>query len=84
MSQMCVSITLFPSGKLIVRGFTAMHLFPTLTPSMIKIDVAPVSVIARLAAIIIAFKYWGNGLPHKCVEPLLQLTAVCVKYEQFV
>ncbi len=42
-------------------------LFATLTPSMIKMDVAPVSAIgiARLAAIVIAFKYWGDGLPHK-------------------
>ncbi len=46
MPQMCVDITLFPSGKLIVRGFQATHLFAMLAPSMIKIDVAPVSAIA--------------------------------------
>ncbi len=48
MSQICVNKIFFPSGKWIVRGFTATCLFATLTPSMIKIDVAPVSVIARL------------------------------------
>jgi hypothetical protein len=36
-SQMCVNIILFPSGKLIVRGFTATPLFMTLAPSMIKL-----------------------------------------------
>jgi hypothetical protein len=46
MSQMCVDITLFPSGKLIVRGFQATHLFATSAPSMIKIDIAPVSAIS--------------------------------------
>ncbi len=66
MSQMCVDITFFPLGKLIVRGLTATRLFVTLTPSMIKIDVTPVSAIARLAEMVIAFKYWGDGLPHKC------------------
>jgi hypothetical protein len=33
---------------------------------MIKIDVAPVFAIAILVAIVIAFRYWGAGLPHKC------------------
>ncbi len=46
MSQMCVFVALFPSGKLFVRGFFATCLFATLAPSMIKIDVAPESAIA--------------------------------------
>jgi hypothetical protein len=83
MSQMCINITLFPSGKSIVRGFFAMRLSATLTPSMIKIEVTSVSVIARLAAIVIAFKTGAMGYPTS-VRPLLQLTAVCVEYKQFV
>jgi hypothetical protein len=44
--QMCVDITLFSLGKLIVRGIQATCLFATSAPSMIKIDIAPVSAIA--------------------------------------
>jgi hypothetical protein len=46
MSQTCVDLTFFPSGKLMVSGLVAMHLLTTSTPSMIKMDVAPVSAIA--------------------------------------
>jgi hypothetical protein len=66
MSQMCVHITLFPLGKLVVIGFQATCLFAMLAPSMMKIDVASVSAIAIWVAIVIAFRYWGAGLPHKC------------------
>jgi hypothetical protein len=48
MPQMCIDITFFPLGKLIMRGLTATRLFATLTPSMMKMDVAPVSAIAQL------------------------------------
>jgi hypothetical protein len=54
---------------------------------MIKIDVAPVSVIAILAAIVIAFKYQGNGLPHKCKAVaaidgrVCQIQAICVTFD---
>ena len=44
--QTCNDLTFFPSGRLMVRGVVAIHLFMTLTPSIIKIDVAPVSAIA--------------------------------------
>jgi hypothetical protein len=46
MSQICVDITLFPLGELIVRGFQATCLFAMSAPSMIKINVAPMSAIA--------------------------------------
>ncbi len=65
MSHTCVNITFLPLGKLILRGGVAMRLFPTSTPCMMKIDVAPMLAKAWLVAILIAFKYWGNGSPLK-------------------
>jgi hypothetical protein len=46
MLHTCVNMTLFLLGKLIVSGRVAMHLFSTSTPSMMKIDVAPVLAIS--------------------------------------
>jgi len=63
MSHMCVDLICLPSGRLIVSGFIAGRLFFTSAPSMIKIDVAPVSAIASDVAIVIAFRYCVDGLP---------------------
>jgi hypothetical protein len=46
MSQQCVDLIFDPSGRLIVSGFVATRLFSTGVPSMMKIAVAPVSMIA--------------------------------------
>ena len=46
MSQQCVDLIFDPSGRLMVSGFFATRLFSTGVPSIIKIDVAPVSMIA--------------------------------------
>ena len=54
MSHTCVDLILEPSGKLIERGRTAMHWLATLAPSIIKMDVALVSTMARLGAIVTA------------------------------
>ena len=35
-------------------------------PSMMKIDVSPVSAIACDAAMVIAFRYCGFGAPNNC------------------
>ena len=56
-SHTCVDLTFLPSGKLIVSGFVAGLLFTTSTPSIIKIDVAPVSAIACVVAIAMALRY---------------------------
>ena len=64
MSHMCVDLICLPSGRLIVSGFIAGRLFFTSAPSMIKIDVAPVSAIASDVAIVIAFRYCVEGLPN--------------------
>ena len=64
MSHMCVDLICLPSGRLIVSGFIAGHLFLMSALSMIKIDVAPVSAIASDVAIVIAFRYCVDGLPN--------------------
>ena len=46
MSYVCVDITFVPSGRLIVSGRTARHRFLHGVPSMMKIEVAPISAIA--------------------------------------
>ena len=64
MSHTCADLTCLQSGRLIVNGFFAGCLFLASTPSMTKIDVAPVSAIASSVAIISAFKYCGIGFPY--------------------
>ncbi len=51
-----VDLTFLPLGKFIVDGFKVVHLLTMLTLSMMKMDVAPVSVIACKGAIVKAFK----------------------------
>jgi hypothetical protein len=46
MSQQCVDLIFDPLGRLIVSGLAAARLFFTGVPSMMKIAVAPVSMIA--------------------------------------
>ena len=46
MSQQCNDLIFVPSGRLMVSGFVAIRLFSTGVPSMMKISVAPVSIIA--------------------------------------
>jgi hypothetical protein len=64
MLQTCVDIICHPLGMLIFNGFSAGHLLKTSTPSMMKMEVAPVSAIAWVDAIVIAFRYSFVGLPH--------------------
>jgi len=54
---MCVDVTLLPSGKLIVIGLSDLRIFLTGVPFIMKIDVAPVSAIAFVLAIVIAFAH---------------------------
>jgi hypothetical protein len=61
---MCINLICLPSGRLIVSGFIAGRLFFTSAPSMIKIDVAPVSAIALDVGIVMAFRYCVDGLPN--------------------
>ncbi len=65
MSHTCVNCIGLPSGILISKGFLAQRLFTTSTPSMIKIDVAPVLAMASVVAMVIAFKTSCEGFPNK-------------------
>jgi hypothetical protein len=47
-----------------MRGKEVMRLLSTLAPSMIKMEVAPLSVIAWFVTIVSAFKYCGMGVPN--------------------
>ena len=46
MSQQWVDLIFVPSGRLMVSGFVPIRLFSTGLPSMMKMAVAPVSMIA--------------------------------------
>ncbi len=65
MSHTCVDLIFLPSGRLTVSSFVANRLLSMSTPSIIKMDVAPVSATARFVAMVIAFRYCGFGLPYK-------------------
>jgi hypothetical protein len=54
MLQTCEDCTFLPSGKLIVRGLLATRLLITSMPSIMKMDVAPVSAMAWSRAIVTA------------------------------
>ncbi len=71
-SHTCVDWILLPSGKLIVRGDTTMRLLSTAAPSMMNMDIAPVSAIAWCLAIVRALINFGLGFFH------LQLEAITV------
>jgi hypothetical protein len=65
-SHTCVDLIFLPSSKLIVRGDTTIRLLSMVAPSMMKMEVAPVSAIAWLAAIVRALRNCGIGLPKRC------------------
>jgi hypothetical protein len=63
MSHMWVEYIFLPSRKLIVRGVRVTCLLLTGAPSMMKIDVAPVSAMAWLVANVKALRYCGIRAP---------------------
>ena len=64
MSHVCVDFTFVPSGRLMVSGCLAGRRFLHGVPSMMNIEVAPVSAIACDAAMAIALRYCGFGAPN--------------------
>jgi hypothetical protein len=66
-SHTCMDWIFLLSGKLIVRGDTTIRLLSTAAPSMMKMDVAPMSAIAWLAAIVRALRNCGIGLPKSAL-----------------
>ncbi len=67
MLQRCVDLTWLPLGKFIIYCFVAGQMFLTGVPSIMNMDIAPVSAIAYNVAIVIALRYWGVGGPNKCL-----------------
>jgi hypothetical protein len=66
MLHMCVDFTLLPSGKLIVNGCDIGCKLLTGVPSMINMEVAPVSAIAWFVLIAITLRYCWLGEPNTC------------------
>jgi hypothetical protein len=62
MLHTCVDLICFPSGKFIIRGDVAGRLLSTSAPSIIQMEVAPVSAIAWLVAIVSALRCCGMGV----------------------
>ncbi len=60
-SQMWVDLTFCPSDMLIVKGLLVILLLTTSMPSIMKMEVALVSTIACVDAIVIPFRYWCDG-----------------------
>jgi hypothetical protein len=55
-------------GKFIVNKFVAGQMFLMGVPSIMNMDVTPVSAIACNVAIVAALSYWGVGAPNKCLS----------------
>jgi hypothetical protein len=66
MSQRGVDLTWLPLGKFIVNCFVAGRMFLTGVPSIMNMNMAPVSsATACNVAIFIALRYWGVGALNK-------------------
>ena len=78
MSQTCVDNTFLLSGKLVVSGFSAIRLLSISTPSMMKMEVAPVSAMAWVVVIVIALRYCGMGLPNNMCAIMAIVGRACL------
>jgi hypothetical protein len=72
MSQMLVETTFLPSGKVMVIRWSTQHRFLTGIPFMMKIEVAPVSTMVCVIAIVIALVH------SKCCNVVEQFDAMTV------
>jgi hypothetical protein len=79
MLHTCVDFTLRPSGRLIINGLDATCLFATLTPSMTKMDVAPVSAIACNVLIVMVFKALCEVGPNNARAAMAHACGLCVR-----
>ncbi len=70
MSHICIDFIFLPSGMIMLKGLLAQLLLTTLVPSIMNMDVAPVSAMAWVDVIVIAFKYSCKGWPKReCAAP---------------
>ena len=72
MSQMWVKTTLLPPGKVMVIGWSASCKFLMGVPFIMKIEIAPVSVMACVTTIVIALAH------SKCCNGVEQFDAMTV------
>ncbi len=79
MSHECVDFTFVPSGRFIVSGSIAGWRLLQGVPSMMNIEVAPVSAIASDVAMAIALRYCGFGAPNSsfAVAAIVLLMVAC-------
>jgi hypothetical protein len=77
MLHACVNLTFLPSGRLTVRGFVATRLFATSTPSITKMEVAPVSAMAWFGVMVIALIYCGFGMPYMVLAAATDVGSRC-------
>jgi hypothetical protein len=61
MSHTCVDFIFLPSGMLMHKGLLVRRLFTTSAPSIMNMDVAPVSAMAWVGVVVITFKYSCEG-----------------------
>ena len=95
MSHVCVDFTFVPSGRFIVSGRIAGWRFLQGVPSMMNIEVAPVSAIASDVAMVNALRYCGFGAPNRSLAvaaidllmvacTLCTFGASCVRFEVMI
>ena len=75
-SHMCVDVILFPLGRLMVIGFVATHMLCAGAPAISRTDVAPVSAIARVGSMHIAFARCGVAVVQFEAMTVMLLTSI--------
>jgi hypothetical protein len=83
MSHTCVDWIFLQSSKLIVRGDAMTCLLSTLAPSMMNLEVVPLSVMAWLAAIVRVFEYCCTRLQKIAQATTAIGVGACVVFNRF-
>ncbi len=78
MLHMWVNCALHPSGRLIINGLDATCLLATSPPSMTKMDVAPMSMIACNVAIVMLFKALCEVGLNNALVAIAHARGICV------
>jgi hypothetical protein len=84
MLHACVDLTFLPSRRLTVRGFIANCLFATSTPSISKMEVAPISATAWFGAMVIALIYCGFEMPYMVLATTATNVGSCCGFWQLL
>jgi hypothetical protein len=84
MLHTCVDFTLCPSGRLPINGLDATCLFATLTLSMTKTDVVPMSAIACNVVIVMVFKALCEVGPNNAGAAMAHAHGICVRTQMLL